>query len=213
MAVKMSAFAGCISGILAAAYFISKGQSSKLGQKVGMFNIQYGPKEILALASASVAGGTLGGLISDKKQHKKAKLKEALHQMIGNIITPLAFIVAAEKLYSKVSHKIKLPQLPSASKFANTMNPIISKLPNFVITLGGLISGVFVGTEIASFFNSKLHSEHCNRKVKPRDFAFHIDDLATTFAIIDEKGAMRSILGKVVPIVFTMCGYEAGTKR
>ena len=51
--------------------------------------------EILELAGASVAGGLAGGMILDDKKNAKAKLRESVNQMLGNVLVPVACVGGA----------------------------------------------------------------------------------------------------------------------
>ena len=135
--IKMAALAGSTVGVLGAAYLLSKGQTKKAGKLVDTFSVKYNPKEILALGAASVFGGTAAGIAADKKEHKSAKYKEGMYQLIANVISPITSIAIVDKLYSKVAPKIKLPQLNPKNGFNKAVNTIIKAAPNFAVVSAG----------------------------------------------------------------------------
>ena len=42
---------------------------------------------------------------------------------------------------------------------------------------------------------------------------YHPDDIATALVLSDKTGAIQKTLGKIIPPIFTICGYETGVKR
>lgn len=211
--IKMAALAGSAAGILGAAYLLAKGQSKATGKFVDTFSVKYNPKEILTLGVASVLGGTAAGIAADKKEHKSAKYKEGMYQLIANVISPIASIAVVDKLYSKFSPKIKLPQLKLKNEFNKTVNTIIKAVPNFAVVSAGLVSGIAVGTVIANKVISKVFPNHKKKNVSLSALGYHVDDLVTSASVADKTGFLQKSLGKFIPAIFTVMGYEAGTKR
>ena len=211
--IKMAALAGSAAGVLGAAYLLAKGQSKATGKFVDTFSVKYNPKEILTLGAASVLGGTAAGIVADKQEHKKAKYKEGVYQLIANVLSPIAAIAVVDKLYSKVSPKIKLPQLKPKNEFNKTVNTIIKAVPNFAVVSAGLVGGITAGTVIANNVISKVFPNHKKKNVSLSALGYHIDDLVTSASVADKTGFLQKSLGKFIPLIFTFMGYEAGTKR
>ena len=158
-------------------------------------------------------GGLATGVALDEKQYRKAKFREGVHQAIANIMFPLLLIGTGNRLYDKIRPKIKLPQLPATTKFNKFLNTSIQILPNLAITAIGLVGGVHLGTMLSNKIN-ECTEHHCHkREVKPLDFIYHPDDVATALVLADKHGAIQKVVGKIIPPIFTLCGYETGIKR
>lgn len=211
--VKVGSLLGAAAGTLGAVFLLSKHQSKLLKKPVGLFNVTYSELGIQAVATSSLAGGLLTGIALDDKQYRKAKLREGVHQLVANIMLPLLLIGTANRLYDRVKNKIKLPQLPNTSKANKIINTAIQILPNLVVTAAGLVGGVHLGTMLSNKIN-ECAEHHCHqRKVKAMDFIYHPDDVATALVLADKNGAVQKVVGKIIPPIFTLCGYEAGVKR
>ena len=198
---------------MGAAFLLAKHQSKGLGKSVNIFNVKYNELGIQAIATSSLAGGLLAGIGLDKKKHRKAKIREGIHQAIANIMFPLLLIGAGNKIYEKIKPKIKLPQLHQNSSLSKLANNCIKVFPHLAITIAGLIGGVHLGTIVSNKIN-ECTEHHCHkREVKPLDFIYHPDDIATALVLSDKNGRIQKIVGKIIPPIFTLCGYETGIKR
>ena len=214
--IKVGTFLGSAACALAAAFLIARKQSKVLNEKIGLFSIKYDEKSMLSVAGAALTGGLLTGIALDDPKHKKAKIKEGVHQLVANIITPLAMVSVFNLGYEKLTKNIKFPSLKETTKLNKVLNYSIKLIPNLAVTLVGLTAGVFLGTAISNKINDSYINSPCQkteRKVKPLDFIYHPDDVAAAFALADKQGSLRKIIGKIIPPIFTLHGYEAGTKR
>lgn len=214
--IKVGTFLGSAACALAAAFLIARKQSKVLNEKIGLFSIKYDEKSMLGVAGAALAGGLLTGIAIDDPKYKKAKIREGVHQLVANIITPLAMVSAFNWGYEKLTKNIKFPSFKETSKLNKFLNYSIKIVPNLAVTLVGLTAGVFLGTALSNKINDSYINNPCQkteRKVKPLDFIYHPDDVAAAFALADKQGSLRKIIGKIIPPIFTLHGYEAGTKR
>ncbi len=213
--IKLAALAGSAVGALGTAYLLAKGQTKKTGKLVDTFSVKYNPKEILALGAASVLGGTAAGIAADKKEYKEAKYKEGIHQLIANVISPITSIAIFDKLYSTVAPKIKIPQLKPKTEFNKTINTIMKAAPNFAVVSAGLVSGLAAGTAISNKVISKIFSKSKNndKNISLTALGYHADDIVTSASVADKTGLMQKSLGKFIPLIFTLLGYESGAKR
>ena len=107
-------------------------------------SIQYHEKEILGVAAGSVAGGFVGGCLVDKKENRKAKQREVLSQMVGNIAVPVFLVGQGARLYGKYENRIEnaVPQFNlnkisngALKKAANFTNKFMKILPNAACTV------------------------------------------------------------------------------
>lgn len=209
--VKIASLVGSAAGTMGAVYLISKNQS-KVKNIKNVFDISYSETEILGVALSGVLGGLISGTILDEKKYAKAKTKEAMHQALANIITPLVFIGAAQKLYDKTNIAKAISNISKNTK-SEFFKKSLEILPRLTLTVAGLVSGVYTGTFLSNKINQKFDKNHTERTIKPLDFMYHPDDIATALVLSDKNGVIQKTVGKIIPPIFTICGYEAGVKR
>lgn len=196
--VKAASIAGSVITTLAFLFALAKNAQKGNFKATDMFKIDWGnPVKLISLATSSVIGGLSGGLIFDKKENRKPKLKEAVHQFFGNIITPITILGILNGYINKKNY----------SKLTSGILSVISVF----IGVGG---GVTFGNYVASKVNNKIFREKDDRKIGIKDFGIHIDDILSTAALNETlKKPIESLLGFALPAIFLICGYEAGTKN
>ena len=133
-------------------------------------------------------------MIADTKDTRKAKLKEGIHQFLGNIITPISIVGVA-------THLIEKRNLPRTKEL----------LYSGLAAIGGVGVGVTAGNKVASKVNEAIFKEDDTRKVKAKDFGIHIDDVMTWLALTAKTDVVKNFISKALPVVYLICGYEAGT--
>ena len=177
--------------------------------------IELEEKEIMSMASASVAGGLLGGAIFDDKKHFKSKLRESVNQILGNVLVPVACVGGASRLYKANKEKILgvMPQLKSKGKFAKNFNKIIKVIPGSVATIVSLGIGIIAGNKVSNFLNEKLFHKKVERNIKGSDFAPHVDDLGMAVSLMADKSKGASFIQRIVPLFLCVPGIEVGTHR
>lgn len=195
-------------GTLIPLYFIAKRQSGSL-LKLKPFQFMDLKldklKDILLVATGSITGGLLGGIIKDKGENTRRKIKEATHQLIANIGTPMVAVCALIKLVDK-----NIPE--SASKWVRI--PVKAGT-----TVGGIVGGYLVGSAIVGFINNKIVDRHekFDRKVHAKDLIYQADEVAAACAVSNANTVIpiinipaSKLLGKIIPFFFVTAGYEAG---
>lgn len=158
------------------------------------FDIDYTSKEMLMTASGSVVGGLTGGLLFDKnKENRTAKIKEAIFQ-IFNVSVPLLIGDQIVK-FTKKKHLEKKP---------------LVQLATAIFAIG---TGMPIAAKISKTINNKIiDKEHPDkRKLRIRDAFVHVDDFAGVLVLSGVKYA--DVIKRVLPFLYGMCGYEAGTKK
>ena len=177
--------------------------------------IELEEKEIISMAAASVAGGLTGGAIFDDKKHFKAKLRESVNQILGNVLVPVACVGAASRLYK--AHKEKLitvmPRLKNTGKAANNFNKVLRVLPGSLATVISLGIGIVAGNKVSNFINEKLFHKKVERNIKGSDFAPHVDDLGMAVSLMADKSKGASFIQRIVPLFLCVPGIETGTHR
>jgi hypothetical protein len=159
------------------------------------FNIEYGLKEMLFTSFGSTLGGLSGGLLFDKKENKKCKIKESVFQL-SNIAIPTSIIAGLLKLTEKCKNpKAILPKIAA------------------------VITGIGVGMPIAAITSNKINNtivdkdNQSKRKLKIKDCFVHIDDLVGALILTKIPFADKLHADKILPALYGICGYEAGTKQ
>ncbi len=198
-------------GTIAALAACGKAKNINIFKLSELKKLDFGSKEIFALATGSLVGGLSAGIIVDKT-NKQDKIRESLQQFVGNILFPISFVAIANSLYNKCTKKIKLPQINN-----KLLNAVIKSTPQVVITLLSLGLGIIVGNKFANNFNNKIFKEKEDRKVKISDFAAHVDDtlLGATLVARNLSNSSTSIVGaaasKLIPPALIVPGYMTGT--
>ena len=172
-------------------------------------------KEILELATASVAGGLAGGLIFDDKKYRKSKLRESVNQLLGNVTVPIACVWTISELYKKNKTSIMnlVPQIKETGKSSRIFNKTLKAIPFSVATLSALSAGIFAGNRVSNFLNEKVFHKKVNRGVKVSDFAPHVDDIGMAVSLMADKSKTASVIQRTVPLFLCVPGYETGTHR
>ena len=167
-------------------------------------------REIIELASGSVLGGLMGGALFDG-DNMKAKLRESLTQILGNVITPVAFVGGASRLYKKYEEPIKnaMPQIKKEGKIIENINKFMKISPAVGITLAALGSGIYAGSKVTNLINEKFFGQKENRDIKASDFAPHVDDLCLAITLMGAKDSpVASTITRTVPLFLAVPGYQ-----
>lgn len=178
-------------------------------------------KEILTLAGGSVTGGLAGGLILDEKRHRKAKFRESLNQMLGNVLVPVACVGGVSRLYDKNKKQIlnRVPQLNLKNltgtklKTANFLNKFLKIIPSAGLTIAALGVGIVAGNKVSNFINEKVYHKKIDRKIKSSDFAPHVDDLSMAVTLMADKSALSTLITRTVPLFLCVPGFETGNAK
>ncbi len=174
--------------------------------------IKFEGPQIIATATGSVAGGFVGGALVDEKSNLKAKKREVLSQLLGNVMVPVGCVAGGAKLYNKYANKIEsaMPQFKSNKKFVKGLNTFLSKLPNAATTVALLGIGIYLGNKVSNLINEKLYHKKVERDIKASDFAPHVDDLCMAATMMNEGSSFGAKLGRIIPIALLVPGYETG---
>ena len=178
-------------------------------------SIEYGVPEIITVASGSVAGGFAGGVAVDDKINMKAKKRELVNQILGNILTPVACVGAGSSLYSNYANRIEnaMPQFKTQNSALKTVNTVLKKLPNAVCTIGLLGIGIYLGNKVSNFLNEKIYNKKVDRNIRVSDFAPHVDDVCMATTMMNKGSTFGAKLGRIIPLALLVPGYETGTAR
>lgn len=172
--------------------------------------------EVLGLAGGSVAGGLVGGALFDDKSNFKAKLQEALSQMLGNVGVPIFCVGQASKFYKKHEKNVlkHVPQLKNAEEgFGKLVNRAARAVPPVTLTGIALGTGIIAGNKVSNFINEKLSGKKVTREIRGTDFAPHVDDLCLAITLMSPGTSVGSSISKTVPFFLTVPGYETGIAK
>ena len=171
--------------------------------------------EILELAGASVAGGLAGGAIFDDKKHLKAKLRESVNQMLGNVAVPVACVSLVSHLYKKNKSKILsvIPQMKETGKASRIFNSALRAVPLSIATLASLGIGIVAGNRVSNYINEKVFNKKVERNIKASDFAPHVDDVGMAVTLMADKTPLSTTITRTVPAFLCVPGIEVGMHR
>ena len=160
-----------------------------------ILSVDYGLKEMLLVGAGSVLGGLAGGIVFDKKESKLNKVKEAVYQFV-NIAVPTCLVA-------------KLLAITNRNKNLN------NKLSKFIAIIAGVGVGMPVGAYISNQINNLfIDNKHkYERKLSLRDCFVHIDDIFAAIILMKIPQLQGLNVGKALPALYAMCGYQSGTKR
>ncbi len=177
--------------------------------------IEIEEKEILELASASVAGGLIGGLVFDDKKYQKSKLRESVNQLLGNVAVPIACVGLVSRLYKRFKPSILsiIPQIKETGKASRFFNKALKGIPFSIATIVSLGAGIVAGNKVSNLLNEKVFHKKVDRKIKSSDFAPHVDDVGMAVSLMAEKSKGASFITRIVPAFLCVPGYEVGTHR
>ena len=157
-------------------------------QNVNLFKIKYGVKEMLSASTSAIAGGVGAGMLFDKNTSKKKKLDEGVFQLM-NATMPTAI--------TALLFKIKFLQKPLGKAFA---------------TLLGLGSGMFLAPKLSNKINDPKDKVP-DRKLTIKDSVANIDDAVGVLVLAKVPLAQKLHVDKILPLIYGLCGYRAGSSN
>ncbi len=210
--IKAGAIIGSAAGIAASVAGVYL-HAKKGNPAASIKNLAYSEADVLLIGAGSVLGGLAGGVISDKKpENVKPKLREASQQFIGNMVFPIGTMALGHKLLDKAN--IKMPQIPSTSKIAQTANTALKVLPKTVVTVASLMGGMEIGNKVMNKINNKVFKEEVHHDVKPEDYLVHADDICLTAnMVLKDTKAISAVTSKVLPLTFLVSGAKTGIQQ
>ncbi|MCI1273841.1 MAG: hypothetical protein LKG27_05350 [Clostridiaceae bacterium] len=197
------------------ALFKYQNLENKTGKKVETLNLE--EKEIVTIAGSSIIGGLIGGRIFDDKSQFKAKIKESVSQMLGDVLVPLTFVAVPSRWYQKHAEKVSsyAPQIknPNNSKGILKFNKVLKGLPAMGIMLGSLCAGIVVGNRVSNFINEKVFHKKVKRNIRVTDFAPHLDDICLASTLMSNGNMFGKIVSRFVPFALMVAGNEVGIAK
>lgn len=186
---------------------------SKSPKEWGIFNAVYDgekhevEKLVGGLAVGSVAGGLIGGKLFDKKENMKAKYRESIIQLVGNVATPLACVSLGMRGFKKIEPKVLKFLQGNRTK---PINSIVKGIPSVLSTTLCLIGGILLGNKVGNTINKNVFKCDDNRKIKVADMSPHIDDLCLSLSLVAANSPIGGYVTRVIPAALMIAGFSTG---
>jgi hypothetical protein len=153
-------------------------------------DLEMGIREGIDLCIASTVGGLGAGVLADKPENKRAKLKDSVNQLVGNTFIPFGFLAVANKCTKKL--------------------PVLWQT---LVAIGTLISTTFFGHQVANKINEKVFKENSGYKCTFKDFATDFDDVFFAASTVMNNKWLYRLTATLCPITYMTHGYLAGCRQ
>lgn len=181
---KVKALTGSLIGTAIPMVIMMKKQKIKNPLK-----LEYGMWDMVGTSGGSIAGGVALGLLGENKEVKTNRLREGFFQFMNASIP--TWVVGG--VLSLCNH---------SPKHNNIKNKILS-------TIGGLLVGMYGSAALANLITDPK-DKHPDRKLTYKDALANIDDAIGVFVLAKFPFADKLKLERLLPLIYTMCGYRAG---
>lgn len=215
-AVKTGVFISTLAGVATAMYMTFRAKKLRMDNLKDFFThlktVKYEKEKhevewlVGRLAVGSVGGGLIGGAILDKKDNFKAKAREAVVQLVGNIAIPLGCVAGGLTVYEKYfeSKVVKALKLGEKTK----------GIPGVILSIGCLVAGVFSGNKTGNFINKEVFGCEEKRTLKVSDMSPHIDDLGVAAAFVVPKDKpVGAVIARIIPAALMIAGISTGVAQ
>jgi hypothetical protein len=200
---------GSLAGTAASVFLIkhispAKPVAGNMFKKIGSIFENTGLKEMLLMGAGSILGGLGAGVIFDKKENRKEKVKESIYQF-NNIALPACLVAGLQAL--ALSQK-------SLTKLDKEKNAVL----NWKGKLGTVAAAVGAGIPLAAVISNTINNHLIDkdnpnkRKIRLKDCLVHIDDIMGATVLSSQNGLIKTAVASMLPLIYTSCGYEAGNK-
>ena len=181
---KVASAIGAIAGTLVGVACCAK------KQKKALLNVEYSLKEMLGVAFGAICGGVVGGICTTPRKKHERKIDEGIFQ------------------YSMVA----LPGVAVSAALAGCerVNMLKNRPAKIVASVLALSAGMKVAVDVANVV-SDLENNDPDRKLKFKDAVASVDDVIGVLLLAKIKAVKKMKLDKVLPLVYSYCGYKAGT--
>ena len=181
---KIKAITGSLIGTAIPMFIMMKKQKIKNPLK-----LEYGMWDMVGMSAGSIVGGVALGLVGEKKEVKTNRLREGFFQFMNAAIP--TWIVGG--VLSLCKH---------SPNHNNIRNKILS-------TIGGLLVGMYGSASLSNIITDPK-DKHPDRKLTYKDALANIDDAIGVFVLAKFPFADKLKLERLLPVIYTMCGYRAG---
>lgn len=182
--VKIASAIGSVAGATLAVAALARKQNK------GFLTLDYGLKEMLTVGLSAISGGVLGGVLTSNLKKHERKLDEGIFQY-SMVALPGVAVSGAMLACEKIK----------------PMNNAPSKIAATALALAG---GMEIAVDVANFV-SDIDNNEPDRKLKFKDAIASVDDLIGILLLAKVKFVKKMKLDKLLPLVYSFCGYKAGT--
>ena len=152
--------------------------------------LKYGIWEMIGMAGASILGGVGLGLVGEKKEVQKDRLKEGLFQLM-NVAIPAWIVNGAVGM---CEHN---------PKYNNKFCKILS-------IAGGLLIGMYGAADLSNIIVDPLDKQP-DRKLTFKDALINLDDAIGALVLAKIPLVDKLNLQGILPTIYAFCGYRAGS--
>lgn len=200
VASTLAGAAVAIAGAVSAITMMQKGKENrKFFQQ--LIKNDYEELQVIGLGGASILGGLVGGVLSDKKETHKSKAREAMLQFFGNFVAPVSLLAGVRKalensLFKKGAEETLLRTAGKAG-----------------VVVATLLIGTKLGNMIMQPVNNKIFKENKKRDMCLKDLSASVDDMGYSLPFISNSPIIKTWTPRLLPFIFFIPGYETGTKQ
>ena len=181
---KIKAGIGALAGTIIPMLYLMKKQKIKNPLK-----LKYKLNDMVLLSGTSVIGGVCTGMIGENKKTKQNKVKEGIFQFL-NAAVPTWIVGGVLKLCE------------GSKNFNNIPGKMLS-------IAGGLLVGMYGAASISNLICDP-HDKRPDRKLTLLDCIANIDDAIGVLVLAKFSLVDKLHLEKLLPFIYTYCGYRAG---
>ena len=181
---KFQAGLGAILGTIIPMAIMMKRQGVK-----NPLNLKYGLKEMLVLSGTSIMGGVGLGMIGNDAKSNWNKSREGVFQFMNAAIP--TWLVAATLRWCETTPK---------------MNNNFSKI---IATVGTILVGMQGAASVSNIICDPK-DKRPDRKLTFLDSLANIDDLVGVLVLAKFPIVEKLHIDKLLPLIYTFCGYRAG---
>lgn len=162
---------------------------------------------ITRLAAGSVGGGLAGGLLLDKKENRRAKYREAVIQLIGNIFIPMGCVAGTMHVFQDHFE----PKLLDHMKFLKSKTA--KGTPGAILAAASVITGLVVGNHVGNIINEKIFKVNDKREIKMADLSPQLDDACMAVGLVAPNNIFGDVVKRFIPLALMIAGYSVGTAQ
>lgn len=152
--------------------------------------LEMGIKEGIALCTSSTLGGLTTGLVVDKKENHKYKLKDSVNQLVGNTFIPFGSLA-----------------------ICNKFNKNLRVIPRTLSAIATLVVTTFLGHGVANMLNKKIFGENSGYKCNIKDFITDADDIVFSASTVLRNKGLYKLTATLCPFTYLTQGFLTGTRQ
>lgn len=181
---KVKAAAGSLLGVAIPVALMMKKQKVK-----NPFKLKYNMGDMIVLSGTPIIGGVSVGMIGNNRETNYAKSKEGVFQFL-NAAIPTWLTGATIRLCETT--------------------PKLNNIPAKIASIAGSLLIGMHGAASVSNLICDPKDEHPDRKLDLKDSLANLDDMLGVLVLAKFPLANKLQLEKLLPLIYSYCGYRAG---